>query len=110
MKKSTQIVLKKCAVPPHLLGYDYLGEAAELVRADRSYLRGITSKLYPAIAKKLGTTKTAVERGIRHAVECAIDNLTPGEIKEIFGNTIRYDKGKHTNAHFIAVVAELLEE
>ena len=110
MNKSIRNILKKCGVPQHLIGYEYLAEAIELVYADRSYLRRINSNLYPTIAKKFNATNTKVERGIRKAIEKGLNNLPADEIKEIFGNTISYEKGKATNKQFIAALAELVEE
>lgn len=109
MKRSTATLLKKMGVPPHLIGYDYIGEGAELIHADRRYLRGVTTKLYPAIAKKFDTTPARVERGIRHAVETVFNNPLNNEAFEIFGSTIG-TKDKPVNSHFLAVVADLLED
>lgn len=108
MNKQTQSILKKCGVPSHLLGYDYLGEAMEIIHADRSMIHAIVGKVYPAVAEKFGSTPSRVERAIRHAIEIAFNNLTPDEVKEIFGNTLRYSY-KATNSHFIAALVELME-
>ena len=109
MNKQTASILKKCGVPPHLLGYEYLGEALEMVLKDRNTLRQMTKILYPSIAKKFHTTPSRVERAIRNAVEASFNYLSCDTISEIFGNTIPADKGKTTNGHFIAAVVELVE-
>ena len=110
MNKKISSTLKKCGVPPHYLGYDYLIEAIKLVHEERNNLRSITKILYPTIAKKFDTTPSRVERAIRHAVEISFFNIHADEMYSIFGNTIPYDKGKVTNAHFIAAIVELIEE
>lgn len=113
MNNSTKSLLKKCGVPPHFLGYEYAGEAIELIHADRKYLHSLTSNLYPRIAEKYGVNPGSVERAIRHAIEVAFDNicdLPPENIKEIFGNTIPSQTGKPTNAHFLATLAEMLDD
>ena len=110
MRKQTAYILKKVGVPPQKTGYDYIGDAVEMIHEDRRNLKGITRKLYPAIAEKYGTTKTAVEAAIRHAIEASMNNLGIREVEEIFGSTISYAKDKPTNACFLAVVAEMLED
>lgn len=110
MNKTTKYLLKDCGIPPHLLGYEYIGEAIELILANRKYLHHITALLYPCIAKKFNTTATKVERAIRHSLGVTFDNLPPEIIEEIFGNTLHYSSGKPTNAHFLAALADMMDE
>lgn len=98
--------LKDVGIPASLLGYNYLKSAIALVLEDDIYLRCITGKLYPTIAAQFSTTRSRVERGIRHAVEVAFDCMTPEEVKAIFGRCGSYYKGKVTNSQFIAILAE----
>lgn len=58
-------------------GFEYLVYAIELCKRDESYLRGITTKLYPQIAKKFNDKAGRVERAIRHAKPA--DNMGNGE-------------------------------
>ena len=103
------LILKKCGVPQHLFGHEYLHEAIKLVLEDRDNLK--TSKiLYPAIAKKFNTTPSRVEKDIRHAIETAFSNLYPDTIEELFGNTLPISKDRPVNAHFIAALVELVRE
>lgn len=106
MKAKVSRLLLKCGVEPHLLGYDYLGEAIEMVLEDKDAIRQVTKIIYPRIARKYSTLPGRVERAIRHAVERAFFNMSAETIYEIFGNTMSYDSGKVTNSHFIAAVAE----
>lgn len=103
-------VLKKVGVQPQLLGYEYSLEAVQLVMEDRGYLQGITGKLYPILAKKFQTKPSRVERAIRHAIESAMDIISPDVMSDVFGNTINPKKGKPSNAHFIAAIAETVKE
>ncbi len=107
MKKATKKILLILGVPSHLLGYRYLGDAIETTIEDRTKLQGITKILYPEVAKRNGTTWTRVERAIRHAIEHSFNNLTPGVIAEIYGNSLDAMRGKPTNSQFIATIAEL---
>lgn len=81
-----------------------------MVLVDHDCIHTITRTLYPAVAKKFKTTVSRVERAIRHAIETSFNNLDPDTMYDIFGNTISYNKGKPTNSHFIAAMAELVAE
>ncbi len=93
MDRKLSNILKKCGVPAHILGYEYLGEAIKLVCEDRKYLNKIVKVLYPVVARKFDTTPSRVERAVRFAVEKSFDNMAPETINELFGNTISYYKG-----------------
>lgn len=108
MTSATAKLLKKTGVPNHIKGYEYLGEAIELVVKDRDQIHLITKSLYPSIAKKFKTTPTRVERAIRHAIETSFSHLTPDLMYELFGNTISFYTGRPTNSHFIAVLSDLI--
>ena len=109
MNKQTSNALKKAGIPPHILGYDYLGEAIEIVLSDRSKLHAVTKELYPSIAKKFDSRPSRVERAIRHAVEVSFRHLTAEDIEEMFGNTFSDEMARPTNSHFIAAMVELIE-
>lgn len=95
-------ILKDLGMPPHLIGHGYTIYAIQLVTSDRTYLEQITSRLYPDIAAKFGTTPSRVERAIRHATETVFDRGDMEGITRIFGNTISIRKGKLTNSEMIA--------
>ena len=101
-------LLYEWGVQPHLLGFIYLGDAVELVSKEPKNLRQITKVLYPTIAKANNTTAPRVERGIRHAIEVALNNMGAVEIRKRFGRTIGPD-GSVTNAMFIAALVHSLE-
>jgi two-component system response regulator (stage 0 sporulation protein A) len=103
--------LRQLGVPQHILGYDYLAEAVELVIRDHSILQRITKELYPTLAKHHMTTASRIERAIRHAVEIGCDNTRmEGLADELFCNSINSYTGRPTNAHFIAAVAEHVQD
>lgn len=108
MKRETSKLLKRFGVPPHLLGYKYIGDAIELIQEDGKYLYAITKALYPKIAKMNDTTYIRVERAIRHSIEYAFNSINKELIKEAFGNT--YLGVRPTNGHFIATLAEIAEQ
>ena len=110
MTKATSDLLKKAGVPNHLKGYEYLGEAIEMVVKDRKLIYSITTVIYRSIAKKFEITSSRVERGIRYAIEYCFNNLSPDLIEELFGNTLSYNKGKPVNAQFIATLSDLITQ
>lgn len=103
-------VLKKMGVPQHLHGWDYISYAIELIQEDREMMYCVTKWLYPAIAKKYGTTATRVERGIRNAVEASMYNIKPELFEEVFGNSVPSKKDKPCNRHYIAALVRYMEE
>lgn len=108
MTTATAKLLKKTGVPNHIKGYEYLGEAIELVCKDREQIHLITKSLYPSIAKKFKTTPSRVERAIRHSIETAFNNLDANTIYDLFGNTVNWNSGRVTNSHFIAALSDLI--
>ena len=99
-------IIHEIGVPAHIKGYQYLREAIVLAVDNPEYIQAITKELYPAIAKKFGTTPSRVERAIRHAVEVAWDRGDTDVLLKWFGYTISLNKGKPTNSEFIALVAD----
>lgn len=96
-------------INPGLLGWDYLKVGVEMVYNDREYLRNMTGKLYPDIAKEVGSTTSRVERAIRHAIESAFNNMAEDTRKKYFGNVVSLNSGKVTNTTFIAVIVERIQ-
>lgn len=96
-------------INPGLLGWDYLKVGVEMVYNDREYLRNMTGKLYPDIAKEVGSTTSRVERAIRHAIESAFNNMAEDTRKKYFGNVVSMNSGKVTNTTFIAVIVERIQ-
>lgn len=109
MKPSTRRLLLKCGVPQHIKGYQYLGTAIEAVIEDAKRIDAVTKLLYPLVAKAHDTTPTRVERAIRHAIEVAFDNMDLDFAMEMFGYSVDARRGKPTNSHFIAALAEVLK-
>ena len=102
---ATVDLLKKIGVPPHLKGHPAIIHAVRLVITDRGYIDMITKRLYPDVAKLVGSTPSRVERSIRHAIECAFDRGDAGSLYRIFGNFVNNNKGKPTNSEFIVFCA-----
>ena len=101
--------LRVLGVPAHVTGYWYLKESIDYWVEHYGQLIGLTTEVYPHVAKKFNTTGLRVERNLRHAIECAWDNGGMASIDaqhKIFGYTVNDAKGRPTNKEFIALIAD----
>ena len=101
-------MIHQIGVPAHIKGYQYLREAIILTINDMEVINAVTKILYPAVAKRFGTTPSRVERAIRHAIEVAWDRGDIETLQRFFGYTVSNIKGKPTNSEFIAMIADSL--
>ena len=95
--------LDRLGVKRELAGHKYLIAAIALQSATTSAPE--PKKIYERVAEYYDTTPLAVEKAIRYAVETA---WTIGDIEyqqRTFGMTVDPEKGKPTNAEFIARLA-----
>ena len=95
-------LLKELGVSQGILGFKYLAHAVGLVLTDWGYVEGVTKGLYPAVAKRFGSTASRVERAMRHAVEGAFNAGDVDELMKLFGGGVSKFKGKVTNCEFVA--------
>ena len=110
IERVVENMLTEIGIPCSLSGYEYLVSAICMM-ADKPDLRyGITSRLYPEVAKKASakTTGYRVERAMRHAIEVAWSRGDCDVLDKYFGNTICPIKGKPTNSEFICQLAKIL--
>ena len=96
IERKVNNIMKELGITGNINGYDYLIEAVIRVYKDPSYMKAITKRLYPDIAKKFDSTSSNVERNIRFAVTKAFKNSNNGAINKYFS------KGKYTNSTAIA--------
>ncbi len=106
LERRVTSIIHEIGVPAHIKGYQYLREAITLVVNDMDTINAVTKVLYPAVAKKFGTTASRVERAIRHAIEVAWDRGDLETLQKYFGYTVNGAKGKPTNSEFIAMIAD----
>ncbi len=99
-------IIHQVGVPAHIKGYQYLRDAILMAIADENIINAVTKRLYPAVAKKHGTTSSRVERAIRHAIEVAWDRGDVDTLNGYFGYTVHTGRGKPTNSEFIAMIAD----
>ena len=110
VREEISAALADLGIPEHLVGHRHLVEAVRLVVENEELVYGITTRLYPEVAKICGSTKSKVERAMRHGIELCFDRCDPETIREYFGNTISPNKGKLTNSEFIARLASVIRE
>ena len=108
MEAKVTAIIHEVGVPAHIKGYQYLREAICIAVEDMDVINAVTKVLYPAVAKKFGTTSSRVERAIRHAIEVAWDRGDLETLQKYFGYTVSNAKGKPTNSEFIAMIADRL--
>ena len=108
LKNTVTAVIHEIGVPAHIKGYQYLREAIMIAVNDMEVINAVTKVLYPAVAKRFGTTPSRVERAIRHAIEVAWDRGDLETLQKYFGYTVSNAKGKPTNSEFIAMIADRL--
>lgn len=112
VKKNIAEAVDQClldlGVPERLRGHRYLQVAIQEVVNDPELVFKITSRLYPKVAEKLGTTPSRAERGIRHAIGTSWVRCDLETQAKYFGNTVNPLAGKPTNGEFIAKVASIV--
>ena len=102
-------LLLELGAPDHLLGHAYTVLAVRLVVQDEMYIHSITFGLYPQVAAAYHTTAARVERGIRSLVEVTWERGSLDAQERYFGSTISSERGKPTNAEFIARLANIVQ-
>ena len=101
-------LMREIGIPAHIKGYQFIREAILLSIKDYDIINSITKQLYPAIANQYSTTPSRVERAIRHAIESTWNKGFVKSDDKLFGYTLSTDRGKPTNAEFIAIAADKL--
>lgn len=89
-------------------GHAYLKTAIRLTIADQNLLNRITRRLYPLVAEAHHVSPAHVERSMRYAIEVMWTKGNMELLHSLFTHCIDKDKGKPTNALFIARLADHL--
>lgn len=108
IKKETTRLLHEIGVPANLKGHNYLRDAVMMVLEDRKLINSVTKTIYPSIGQRYETSACSVERAIRTALETAWTRGKTEILNNLFGFTVSINKGKPTNAEFIALIADKL--
>ncbi len=108
VRRETTRLLHEIGIPANLKGHNYIRDAVIMVLEDRKLISSVTKTIYPNIGKRYQTSACSVERAIRTALETAWNRGRTESINDIFGFTVNVNKGKPTNAEFIAMIADRL--
>ena len=103
-------LLERLSVPPRLKGRRYMLIASAALACSPALGASYRERLYPYVAGLCGTTPQAVERAIRTAVESAWLQGSLEGIQALFGLSVDAERGKPTNAEFLAMLAQHIRE
>ena len=106
LDKEVAHIIQTLGIPPHFKGYSYLEAAIIMTVQEPSLINEVTTKLYPFIAKHFNTNEQRVERAMRFAIETAWNKGNVQILHDLFGYCIDDQKGKPTNASFIAKISD----
>ena len=95
-------ILLELGAPDHLSGHPYTVRAVLEVLEEPELLRGVSTGLYPRLAKQFFTTPERIERSIRHLTDVTWLRGDPAAIRQYFGSTVSPARGKPTNRELIA--------
>ena len=108
MRKKCEEILLKLGIAPDLKGFNYIGDAVELINGESERIK-ITA-LYEIIASKRNDTYHKVERAIRHCVS----RINPASqvFIECMGdvNIVKESNGNMPNGAFLYTLAYRLRE
>ena len=108
LKAMVTNIIHELGIPAHIKGYHLIRSAILITVDNIDIINFVTKELYPQLAKIHQTTPSRVERAIRHAIEVAWSRGNNGAIERFFGYTVSSDRGKPTNAGFIAMIADYI--
>ena len=93
-------------MPAHLNGYRYVRAAIDYNVLHYDENPGLTTDIYPTVAKQYHTRWNCVERDIRTAIERAWNQGNLEKQHKLFGYTVDQYKGRPTNKEFISMITE----
>lgn len=96
--------------PDHLAGYEMAVYGIVLCLENREYIDNITYGFYPTVAEKFNSTRSRVERAIRHLIEVTWTRGDWETLNRYFGNTVSHERGKPTNGEFIARMVNIVKQ
>ena len=98
--------MRLVGIPAHISGYRYLRTAIDYMVQEHGKRLGITTEIYPYVAKQFNSTVQRVERSIRHAIGVAWINGNMEIQHKLFGHTVNEQKGHPTNGEFMSMIAD----
>lgn len=106
LEQEVSNIIQTLGIPTHFKGYSYLEAAIITAVQEPGLINEVTTKLYPFIARHFNTNEQRVERSMRFAIETAWNKGDVRILHDLFGYCIDDQKGKPTNASFIAKISD----
>lgn len=103
--QAAEELLKHLKVSESLKGREYVKIAVAFGSCSPWLLHSLSQRLYPWLAERFNTTPQAVERAMRTTIENAWLKGNLESIQKYFGFTVDPERGKPTNAEFLAMLA-----
>ena len=101
--------LQKAGVPVCLSGFAYMKTALRLLLAQRSPTDINTmNDIYEILSAVTGTGASVAEHAIRHAIDAAWMRADTVTLENLFGYTVRSDRGTPSNAAFLFRAADYI--
>lgn len=99
--------LQRAGVPVSLNGFAYLGDALKLILARKNPLdiRSVND-IYEILSMAEGVSPYVAEHAIRHAIDAAWMRAEISVLEDMFGFTVRSDRGVPSNAAFLFRIAD----
>jgi two-component system response regulator (stage 0 sporulation protein A) len=88
------------------VGFPYIVEALLLLADDKPH--GMTSEVYPMIAREYNVSKEGVERSIRSAIEVTFRHLNKEDRLRYYPFAYDEQKGRPSNTDFLVKFSEKL--
>jgi hypothetical protein len=102
-------VLAELGIPDSVAGHRYLVRAIQL-QMECSTPVPYHKWLIPTVAKDMGISETAVERGVQHCIELCFERSEPEIILKYFGYAVDPDRGKVGAKQFVVRIANIMRE
>jgi len=105
MREKIAKLFLSLGIPPCLKGFQAGVCAIEIILEYPNVMDQITKRLYPEVAKRMGSTASRVERAIRHAVEVMFDYQDYDRIIQLLGLEVNVRTGRYRNSEFLSLCA-----
>ena len=95
-------------IPTNVKGFRYLKTALIEMVYDESLLFSLTTRLYPMISKKYGTSTDAVDTAMRHAISYVNERASIGEIFKFYNCDYYTTLDQFSTSEFLSCALEKL--
>ena len=105
-------ILERIGISPAYTGFHYLKSAIFLALSDDTYLKALTKRLYPDVAKRYNTDWHRTERCMRYAIVKGWNEMINVDLRlrnKIFENIGGRSKAYPAIGQFIVCVIEYLK-